>query len=214
MLFDDLLPQVLPDVAGCPDLAAVNALRNAAIEFCSKTHAWNAVLAGIALVDGTQAYTIPAQGDGARGVAVLWGWCNGREVKGAPLSEIMAAMPDWQTAIGPTPIYLSQAAGADGVTVYPSPMNSNGALLQLRVAFAPGLTSTGVPDAVGNDYFETIVAGAKARLMLTAGKAWSNPAMGVLAAQKFASDLVDVRIRVLHDMSVGSLTVQARPFGF
>lgn len=214
MLFDDLLSELLPDVPNCPDALALKALRNAAIEFCTKTHAWNVLLTSFPLVDLTQTYAITSQGDGSRAVAALWGWCNGREVRAKALSEIIAAMPDWQTALGPTPIYLNQQAGADGVTLYPKPMNSNGALLQLRVAFAPGLTSTGVPDAVGNDYFQSLVAGAKANLMLTQGKAWSNPSLGAVWAQKFANDMVETRIRVLHDSSAGSLTVQAPPFGF
>ena len=34
------LPEVLVDVPGCPDIVAVNAVRNAAIDFCEKSQVW------------------------------------------------------------------------------------------------------------------------------------------------------------------------------
>ena len=38
--FTAWLPEVLPNVPTCPDVLAVNAIRNACIEFCSETNWW------------------------------------------------------------------------------------------------------------------------------------------------------------------------------
>lgn len=211
MDIDDLLPQLLPEVSGCPSAIARNAIRNAAIEFCRDTHAWNLIQDPTTLIDLQHTYDIDVPED-AKVAAVLAIWDAVDKLRSKTMSEIEEALPDWQTARSPRPLYFNSSSGDGTVRLFPTPYLSQRARVTMRVAFVPTRTATTLDDDMVEDNFEVLMAGAKARLMAMPG-AWANPQLAAFNGGRFEAGKVDARIKVLHEGVVGSLYAKPRRFG-
>jgi hypothetical protein len=212
MLIDDILPNILPDLPNCPTLLARNELRNAAIEFCEKTLAWNALHDPIILIDNQREYELDTP-DGARVVSVMMAWSvNGRFFPKTML-ELSSILPGWLTATSSLPLYYNHVAPANTVRVYPTPYQANSSTVTFRVAYAPTRTATEIDDDFVEANFDALCKGAKARLMLMDGKDWSKPVLGAKHEGDFKAAIVDERIKHLMDGAVGAVYAQPRAFG-
>ena len=56
----------------------------------------------------------------------------------------------------------------------------------------PSHTATGLADWIGQKHFDTLVAGAKARLMAMIGAPWANPQGAALYAGIYAGALQEI----------------------
>ncbi len=213
MLIDDMVPALLADAPSCPVVMAQRAIVLAAAELCRDTLVWNALQDPITLVDGTADYDVEAP-SGAQVVAVMGAWVNGVAVVPKTMDALTAESPGWMAHSGSTPRWFHSAKGAALISLVPTPQDAQRAKLVLRAAFAPLATATELPDDLANEHHELILDGARARLLLQLGRAWSDPRLGEYSAMRFAEGKVAVRIDVLHDGAPGSLSVQRRPFGF
>lgn len=212
MLFSDILPQLLPDVPGCPDITAINALRNAAIEYCRFTRSWTRTLAPVALVDNQSVYAMTAPVD-ARVAGVISAWVRGREVLPKTMSQVAMLVPNWLVATAEVPNYFNSNTDTITLQVFPTPLNALGAPLTLRVVLAPSLTAQNVDDGIANDHFEALLAGARARLMVVPQRAWTNLPLAKYYLDMFEGMKADARISSLHDGVSSQLTATARRFG-
>lgn len=212
MLLIDLTPQLLGEVPGCPDITAMNALRNAAIEFCEKADAWVETQDGFQLQDLVSVYDVDAPA-GAQVVRVMQAWVDGREVFGKPQEEVDRLVPAWRTQPGNLPLYFNSPDDPALVKLYPTPSNLSGQQIVLRVAYAPSALAKSIPTSLGNKHLETLLAGAKARLMAMPNKAWSNATLAGYHGEVFANAITSKRIAALHSGVRGSLTVKPVRFG-
>ncbi|WOB06468.1 hypothetical protein [Piscinibacter gummiphilus] len=213
MLFDDLLPQLLGEVPGCPDITAINALRNAAIEFCRETEAWAELQEDpIPLADNEHTYDVECPSD-AVVVRVLEAWVDGSPLTGKSMSEIGVLMPGWQSDVSNRPIYFNAKEAPNRLRLFPTPANTQGELLTLRVAYAPKVNGKRISDQVGNRHLEALMSGAKARLMAMPKRAWTDLALADYHKTQFANAITDRRIDDLHGGVPSSLTVKPVRFG-
>lgn len=211
---DELLPQLLPEVAGCPDVTARQALLNAAIEFCRDSGAWDEVQEdGYTLRDGQSTYDIEADGD-ARVLLIKRAWHRWGELVPKSQAELDLVLPNWQYAQSNVPVYYNTADSGQALRVYPVPMNSQGLKLSLRAAFVPRMDAKYLGEKLVNDWFEPLLSGAKARLMAAPGRAWSNPPLAAYHRGLFDAAKTDVRIAAEADGAQASGRVRVRPFGF
>jgi hypothetical protein len=100
------------------------------------------------------------------------------------------------------------------IRVFPIPEQTTGQTLTMRAAYTPTLTAETVPDFLGQEHAESIASGAKSRLMLMSNMPWVNAPMGAYHQQRFDDAVTNTRINEAHDRVPGSVTVQARTFGF
>lgn len=215
MKLDALLPYLLPDVPGVPDITALQALRLSLIEFCVQTHAWDEIQDPIPLEDGVNEYDLDVE-QGARIAAIKNVWLADRAVTPISMEELERRLPNWQVATGTDPAYFNAPADQNSIRIYPIPegVEAAGKTMTLRVAYAPTLVATTVPDSVINRYLEPIVSGAKHRLMVAPGKGWSNPQLAVYHQAEFDEGVQRAKIDILHDKVQGSLRVKPLRFGF
>lgn len=213
MKFEALLPYLLPDVPGVPDFTATQALRLASIEFCVNTHAWDAILDPIALEDGVNEYQVDAE-PGARIVAVKDVWLQDRQLTPKTIEEISLLIPNWQSAQSAIPTFYTATSDLDYIQVYPIPIQPGGAAMTIRVVYAPSLSGTSIPDALATRYLEVLLSGAKARLMVSPGKGWSNPQLAAYHQTRFDSGVNSAKIDIMHDKVQGSVRVKPVRFGF
>lgn len=186
MTFDDFLSHVLPYVDGCPDVTAVDFVRKAAREFCSRTLVWNyeatPIVAQIGIqnytlqlapdrelvrllrldVDRTQ-YTVPNATDGR--AAQRRGWSN------------VAVMQ------GPQDFTITPAPSVEGQQIYTD------------LAVRPKLDSNYWPDDLG-EHVTDIAHGAIAMLCLVPRKEWTDSGTAATQGAQFEDRMNVVGLKV------------------
>lgn len=211
MKLEALLPYLLPDVPGVPDITALQALRLASIEFCEKTHTWNETQDPIPLEDNVNEYDLEVE-QGARINTVMNVWLRDRQIDPKTMEELAMILPDWQTAKNSRPSYYNAAADIGVLRVYPIPLEPTESI-RVRVSYVPTLTSSTVPDIVVNRYIDELIHGAKHRLMVAPGKGWSNGELALYHKTKFDEGVQSAKIDVLHNYVQGSIRAKPVRFG-
>lgn len=167
--YDTLLTHVLPEVHGCSDPLAEQAIRDVVIEFCARSRVWVHECDPADIDAGEAVYDIDLP-SGAALVqihAVRVGDKDLDPLAGFQL-EGYSQRNDDELVLVPTP----DASLADGLLV--------------GLVVKPSRASTGFPGWINERYQDGIVSGAKARLMMKQGTAWYNPQQG--AAYQIAFD--------------------------
>ncbi len=208
-----LYSRILPHVQGCPEPLVDQAVIDTAIDFAQRTQIVFTTSRPVPLIDGKSTYYV--YGDYGLEADLITGvFIGSRELTLASSpAALHDLMPGWATAEASEPTVYSCFGEEGSITVYPKPLNSNGAAMQIIATWAPGMDATTIPDELGRGYFAELVEGAKAKLLSMADRKWSNPAQAGLAAQKYESGVVDARIRAIHGKAAGSVVVRPRQFG-
>jgi hypothetical protein len=207
---DVFLPHVLPSVIGCPDFTARSAILEAAIKFCTDSHAWTETLDLLYLSNGTHSYELDLPKD-TRAAMVKNVWAANGELTSKTMDEIVARIPNWQTARG-TPLYFNQLNWEE-LRVYPIPNSPESTALTVRAALAPKRTATTFPDSFADRNFQAIVSGALGHLMMLPGQAWSNPALAAYHKGEFDAAVGAAKVEMFHERVAGSTRVAPRRFG-
>lgn len=179
--FDQFYPYILVDVIGCPNPMVDNALRIAAREFCDTTKAvreWCDPVTSSG-AETSFDFDLPASQEL---VKVIKANVND-DVDGYDVISYKDLPNDWQAA---TPEDIgNKVAQLDQETyrVFPAPIA--GDVISLQIATKPTAIATTVADDLVNRFADAIAAGAKARLMASAGQAWSNPALAGVFRNQF-----------------------------
>ena len=211
MKLEALLPYLLPDVPGVPDITALQALRLTAIDFCEKTNAWNETQDPIPLEDNVNEYDLDVE-QGARINSVMEVWLKDRQLDPKTVQELALVLPDWQTAKNSRPSFYNAAAEIGVLRVYPIPLEPTESIT-VRVSYVPTLSATTVPDIVVNRYLDELIHGAKHRLMIAPGKGWSNPQLAAYHDTKFDEGVQSAKIDILHNHVQGSIRAKPVRFG-
>ncbi|MET3134957.1 hypothetical protein AAKU55_005260 [Oxalobacteraceae bacterium GrIS 1.11] len=208
---DIFIPHILPSVLACPDFSIRSAIIEAAIEFCGDAGAWTETLDPIHMSAGTHSYELDVPKD-ARALVVKNVWARNGALVAKTMDDIAALMPDWQSAQG-TPAYYNQQDW-DELRVYPTPGDGDaGGTLSVRASLAPTRGASTLPNFLVERHFQTIVAGALARLMLVPGQGWSNPQLAAYFKNEFRLACANAKVELFHDRVACNLRVAPRRFG-
>lgn len=182
--YDSFLRGVLPFVAGCPELIAIDALRNAAIEFCEQTH-W-------------LQYDADAQ-NGVANVATYWLDCPNDTIitrvsdawydcwhLAAKSPDQLSAMSgiEWRT-LGGNPRFYTASGDSTQLTLVPYPLVTESLALTAIVTIRPSRNSLTIDQDVYEKWYEVITAGALARLLAMPGQSFTNGTRSAKADQDF-----------------------------
>lgn len=184
----------LYDVSGCSTATAGRALRNAAQDFCKRTHAWRAYLAPITIVAGQELYTLPA-------------------VAGQQMTKLVSARLAGHD-IEPL-LYEHAWSGARGVImVSPTqikvqPVPAAGQSLVLYGSLQPTNDATGIDDMLYARYARAIALGAKVELFNASQKPYTDRESAGRAKIEFDEEIR----KVIHDVakSHSSAPLRTRP---
>lgn len=209
------LPQVAPKVYGSPQIMQLEEIRNAAIEFCEKSLAWQVnqdpyplptvvpntnpavdfqTDAGILVHKILQGHLLGSGSPRLEPQTPEWcdlnypGWLDGNQ-RGKP-SNVVQISPD---AFIPVPA----ANGGPWTAV-------------LRVAYKPSRDSTQGPDFLFNDYYEDIASGAVARLCAMPKQVWTDPQLAQMHAMSFSDAVARAKIRAARGFGRGRPRVKAQ----
>jgi hypothetical protein len=184
-LYTAFLPEVSPHCEGAPETQVVNAIRNAAIEFCEKSWVYIYDLEPFPIAANVQDYEIAASDLPATTVIaqILYGYYNGIPVPPVTRDMVMSEFPRWRTQTGQAPTHFLANDAAASVSLIPIPNgNYNGGTsgtvlpngMTFTVALKPTRASTGVPSWIYERYLEDIAKGALFRLYAMPKKFWTN----------------------------------------
>lgn len=168
-------PYVLPDVIGCPIPVVDHALREAAREFCLRSHAWRE----------TEEFEAPGainlfDFDTPNGTDLLK--VISASVAGDELDVFTSIPSDWSIS---TPCDGLYHAGEGEYMVFGTP--SAGAPIQIVISVRPSVTATGVGNELFASHADDIAAGAKARLLRSPRKEWTDLAQAGIFKAEFES---------------------------
>lgn len=180
----DFEPFVALDVSGCPLPVVRQALQLALVDFCRRSRVWRATCDAGAVQDGTSLYTIVAP-------------------TGAAVSALDSVLVDGRAI--PKGTYSLEG----GAVQLPGRQRA-GAEVEAVAILEPLITATTVPDLL-LEYTEGIASGAKYRLMLQPGKAWSSPDLAIYHRRAF-DDAVGAAFARSETGGVIS-TITAKPKG-
>jgi hypothetical protein len=219
------LPQVLPEVQGCPDVMAIEAVRNAAIDLCERAQCIETTLDPIDVIATINQYDIVCD-DGLYPQHVKSCTFNGVPLTPktvAQLDEGLVAYDStaggvvgtvatgWRTVQG-TPQYFFRPTDLTLQLVL-TPSTTYLASLYLTLNTVPTRNCTTLDDQLYQRYYGLIAVGAKSKLMMIQKQSWSNLDQGA----KFAGQFNDMINGVLGSNLQGQNNVQLRaraPFKF
>lgn len=210
ILFDDFLPEIMPEVAGCPEAVAINAVRNTCVEFCQGTDIWPNVLTIPVIANASLVALTPPPGTDISNVLVTL--FDNRVIRVESEEDLDKCYPGWRvaTSIQPTVFVVDRASTPISLRLYPIPTVAG--TITVSVSLKPSPSSTGVGDIIYRDYHRAIAFGAKSELMGMFGMPWANDIAAMRHTDKFRSAMTDARISVIKGHSKKSLHLEYVPF--
>lgn len=206
-LFSAFNSEVLPYVHDCPQFAATQAVKNAAIEFCDRTGYWQADLASIDAVASTGAYT-PVVPTDTRITDVIECWFNNLLMVPKSVEELTRLYRgiDWRNLVG-QPAFITTDLNSL-IRIVPAPAVAAVGAINMRVSLAPTRTATGIDSGIYEKQLEVISRGARARLLNMAGQPFYDPTQGQAQRTAFLSGCNDARIRANKASSRASVAIE------
>lgn len=190
--FELFLPEVLPYMPAVPEVVAVNAIRNAAIEFCNLSHIWLVEHDPLTTLEAVACYELEAPVD-AQVTRIHQAWFDGSRLVQASEDELMRLFgPSWYTMTG-TPRYISQMSHLE-VRLTPTPLDRTVGGLRMLVALAPLRTSTTIDESIYQRWAEQIAYGARARLYETPNQSYYDPKAAVYYRRLFHAAIGEAKV--------------------
>ena len=206
MKFLDLSTYVRPEAQGAPDHLIERAVRDSAIEFCTKTDVYLAEPEYISIAKDVNDYSISLP-TGTELNRVIDIFDNQTALKPISYSALLHVLGD-EDETG-TPKYYSQR---DNTDIYFAPIPSEANSFRVLFSLKPSPTSTSIPDTVGREYRETIAHGAIFRLQMMSGYSFTNGQAAMMNKQLFDRSVGRVVRQTHYGFVGGALTAKKRDF--
>lgn len=206
----DLLPFVLPHVAGCPDPVALSQIVNAAIRFCRETKIYQRELDKQTILPNVSIYDVSPPDDQTVVSEILELRIAGLRANPVTLDNLNEQFEDWPNRTGtPTTFFFPNKEQVQ-LVVTPNLKIMNG--LYMRAALYPAPTATTLDDEIFNRYYQEIAEGAISNIMALPGKPYSNPQLAMVHGNLFESCITNRAIEAQKSFTRADLRVQMRPF--
>lgn len=205
--YDTFFKEVIPYVRDCPEFVAINAIRNACIEFCERSLYLRQILTPFALVQGQAEYDLDIDlgTSVASIIAANLGFLPIKPESEEVLQKVVGA--DWRTRPGPVR-YMTQDTH-NTIRLVLVPDGGETELLSMTVALRPMMSSVKIDQDVYERWAEVIGWGARARLHDTPGQQYSNEDAAKKFRMWFESGIGDAKIAA--NRALGRTDLVVRP---
>ena len=204
--YAEFLPEVLHLCAGVPEPTAINAIRNACIDFCNTSLVWVETADAVSVTSTSFPYAVETPA-GANTASVLGVSLDGLLVTPKSQDWLDREVQNWRS-ITSAPRYFYQP-DPNNLVIVPLPSISYSMIV--RTAFKPTRASTGVEEYVYQNYLEPIAARALEKLLSIPDQAWSDASLGTFFGQKYASGVKDATGDANKSFTRQSLRVTMSP---
>jgi len=205
--YDEFFPYVSQFVPSASEFIMIDAIRQAAIEFCEKTFVWQYTVPAIDIVAKKANYVIPTPTDTKSvGPIQVYYDTNLLIAKGPDELADIYRMGDWQQVIG-HPQYVTRVIKPE-VLLVPIPNDAAAATLHIKTALAPTRNSTEIDSEIFEQYAEAIAWGARARLLAQPRQDYSDKTGSIEALKMFIYEINRCRMQVTKGLTRGSPKVE------
>jgi hypothetical protein len=203
------LPRLLPNVLGCPEPVAIQALLDSAIDFCNRSSVISVELDPITVIKDLDTYELETP-DSTTVSVIQKVWYDGTLLSAVPYD---AATGMYSGHHGDPRYYFgSYVEEAYSMTLMPTPTTTLRNGLRVRVALTPTRSATKVHSVLFDRYVDGIVAGAIAIIAAIPDQQYTNPGQAVAAAGKARAVSAIARGEIMHGNAQSSLSVKMRAF--
>jgi hypothetical protein len=183
----DFAKYVRPEVPGCPEIMILDAIKQAGIEFCERTKIAKEVVTITTVADEPR-YALTTEEGTTPDMILVVKREDAENLDPSSHEEFTDEHFDRDSG-EPRYYYLDDNEIVLGMI--PSGVED----LDVTVKLRPTEEATTLPDVLANKYKRKIACGAKARLMVMAGKPWSNPAAAQFNESEFQKAIDDANLR-------------------
>jgi hypothetical protein len=209
--YDEFLPYVTQYVPDAGEFIIIDAIKQAAIEFCEKTFVWQYTIPAMDIVNGQNTYVMPTPPDTKSvGPVQVYYDKNLLIPKGPDELADIYRMGDWQQLDG-HPQYVTRMIKPEIILV-PKPNESMPAWLHIKTALAPTRDSTEIDSEIFEQYAEAIAWGARARLLAQPRQDYSDKAGSIEALKMFRYEINRCRMQVTKGLTRNSPKVEFQRF--
>jgi hypothetical protein len=202
ILYESLLPELIPMVPGCPDSLIETNIRSAVIELCEKSGVYQAELDPVTTVAGLYEYDLEPPANTVV-QKILWVVHKGKDLEPITTGLLEQRKPSWRDSDKRgEPEYFVKPSQALFWLV-PVPNETIVSSTVLRVQLKPTHTSTACENEIMDDYRDTIVNGALFRLLRLPSKEWTDYAGAQVYGSLFQQGIKDAETKARHgDMPI------------
>lgn len=210
--YEVFLPEVMPYVHDVPEVVAVQAIRNACIEFCEETHYLQESLDPITGQENVGDYDLDANDSNYKVVEIMQAWYGDQLLIPKSQEELnqIYRTSNWEDLKGNPYYYFRPRASV--VRLVTKPIITEQNKLKVKAAVAPKRSSTTVDDELFERFLECIAHGARARLYNTPNQPYYDPKTAMEYTKRFNDELAEVRTRVYKGLTRASARVEFQRF--
>lgn len=206
MKYSDLNLYVRSEVQGAPDFMIERAIRDSAIEFCSRSDIYMPEPEFMTVISGINEYAVSLP-SGTELNHIIDIFENTSPLNPISYSELLQRLGDESTTGSPR--YYAQR---DNTDFYLAPIPAAQTTIRVMYSVKPTSNSSSIPDTVGKEHRELIAHGALYRLQMMSSQPWANPNAAGVNKQLFERGIGRVIRQVKYGFSGGSLTCKSRAF--
>lgn len=175
MKWNDVIPEIMTDVPGCPEPLVEAKVRNAAILFCRESRAWKERLEDIYPVEGQVYYQLELPEEAQ--LSIL-----------ASARQYPYTNPERYNELGARMTNLGTLQFDQAPVVADGP-------IEVMAILQPTKDATGMPDRLGQIYERALIHGALGRLFEMPGRDWSSPSFAEYHWKQFRDVVADAKVR-------------------
>jgi hypothetical protein len=207
-----LLPEINLHAKSAAEPVAINAIRNACVEFCRDSLYLTQDFDPVPVIAGTAEYE-PDLPSTAYTIGQIIDpiYVNDRIVRALPPAQLRRAYGSgWRTKTGTVERFVMFDPGV--ITLVPIPDTSYPTGLVGQYALVPTRTSTTIRDTLLEDFREEIAAGALARLLMEPETGYQNPELAKGMYQMFRKGVSAAKLATMKSHVSAATMVQMRKF--
>jgi hypothetical protein len=210
--FSQFYDDVLPEVPGCPVALAEKHIKNACIDFLTRTQIMRKTVSNLDHPGGaspldltTTAFVTSTE----KVVSVLGVWFNNEPLDIKSVEQMQEEWADWMERTG-TPLYAVQEGTALWLVPSSAAVQTN--TIRVRVSYSPNESATSLPDAAFEAYREQIAFGAKGRLLAIPKKPWTDPSIAGEYLRSYSRTIDALSIKAARGGARAPMRVPTRGF--
>lgn len=201
------LPQVLPHVRGCPTSLAINAVRDAAIELCSKSRIWRSTLTAQNIVADQDEYTLSPPSN-TTVITPVYVEVDEIVIRPMAADTLDHIAPRWRIG-GALKAYHMLDATTLKLSWTPDEAVTDG--LVVMVSLKPTEDSTQGDDILYDDWKRGIAAGAIGALKMMSDERWSDAVGAEKFRETFLFESANAKARARKSRTYRGTQVKMRP---
>ena len=211
--YEVFLPEVMPFVRDVPEIVAIQAVRNAVIEFCEETHYIQENLDPMMGLKGEGLYQLDAISNNYKVVEIMQAYYGDQLLIPKSQEELnqIYRTSNWEELDG-NPYYYFRTKSNE-MRLVTKPILTEANKLKVKAALAPKRSSTTITDELYERFLEQIAMGARARLYNTPDQPYYDPAAAGVYTKRFNDIMAEVRTRVYKGLTRASARIEFQRFG-